>query len=130
MDMRQFCPTYLKPDELRKSGGQQREVIADIRPPEPNAKFPKPIAVFVSGKMLPLNRTSVGNLMAEFDTESDRWIGKHVLLIYRSNLIDGKETEWIDCEPANEDAPPAPPKEAPKPKPKLTTNDPSGQIPF
>ena len=66
--------------------------------------------------------------MAEFDTESDRWIGKPVLLIYRSNLIDGKETEWIDCEPINEDAPQ--PKEATKPKPKPTTSDPSDQIPF
>jgi hypothetical protein len=27
------------------------------------------------------------------------WVGKPVLLIYRSDLINNKETAWIDIEP-------------------------------
>jgi hypothetical protein len=76
MDMRQYGQVYLQPDELKDEGGPRQDIIAEIRPPDEKAKYPKPIAIFKSAKMVLLNKTSVSKLMVEFGISSDDWIGK------------------------------------------------------
>ena len=75
MDMRQWGQQFLKPEELLKHG-PLKEQIAVVKPPADDDKYPKPTLVFESGKMVKVNKQSVGALMAEFGTDSIEWIGR------------------------------------------------------
>jgi hypothetical protein len=104
MDMRQYGQTTLQPEDLQKTGGQHRGVIEEVRPPEPGAKFPKPILVLSDAKLVQLNKSSVGKLMAEFGYDSASWVGRSVLLTVQRDLINNKEAVWINAEPLIGDA--------------------------
>ena len=127
MDMRKYGQTYLQPADLLKTGGKRSGTIEEVRPPETGAKFPKPILVLADGKLVTLNKISVGNLMQEFGFDSADWAGRSVQLTRQSGLIDGKETEWIAVEAVEETEPKPKLKLKPQEAPKKSTSD---GIPF
>jgi hypothetical protein len=104
MDMRQYGQTYLQPVDLLKTKGKRQGTIEEIRPPESGAKYPKPILLLTDGKLVLLNKASVGNLMQEFGFDSADWVGRSVLLTYQSDTIDGKDAAWINVTPLTNDA--------------------------
>ena len=128
IDMRQWGQQFLKPDDVKDK--PRKEQIAVINPPAENAKYPKPTAVFESGKLVQLNKTSVGALMREFGTDSDDWIGRFVECRYMRDLIDGKETEWINVEPIDAITPGQRRKLDPEPKAGGGRSDMDDDIPF
>jgi hypothetical protein len=110
MDMREWGRVLLTPADLLKTSGRRQGIIEEIKPPQPNAKYPKPTLVLSDGKMVALNKPSVGALISEFGFDSTDWIGHTVLLTVQQGVIDGKDTGWINVEPIAGE---------PKSKPKL-----------
>jgi transposase len=90
MDMREYGRVFLQPEELRKTGGQRREEVAEILPPEADATC--------SARPAERRRLDAGT-----------WARKQRLARqtrpahYRSDLINRKETTWIDLTPLNEE---------------------------
>src|SRR5262249_28273874 len=100
---RQYGQIFLQPEDLQKNGGTYQGIIDEVRPPETNAKFPKPILVLSDGTLVRLNPSSVGKLMVEFGFDSADWIGRSVLFTVQQGLIDNKSTAWINAEPLTSD---------------------------
>ena len=87
MDMTQWSGGFLKIDDVRDK--PRKEQIVGVKPPNETDRFPKPIAIFKSGKMVGLNKVSVGALMAEFGAESEDWTNKNVEVRLETLDING-----------------------------------------
>ena len=64
---------FIKIDDVRAK--PHREQIAVVKEDD---RFGKPVLVFESGKMVSLNKTSVGAHMNEFGEDSESWLSQFV----------------------------------------------------
>jgi hypothetical protein len=100
MDMSQWSSnSFLKLDDVRDQPRQEQ--IVGIKPPGENDKYPKPTAIFQSGKMVGLNKISVGACMAEFGAESNDWLDKYVEVRLETLDFPNGPTEMIVVRPLN-----------------------------
>jgi hypothetical protein len=100
MDMTKWSSnSFLKPDDVRDQ--PRKEQIVGIKPPGENDKYPKPTAIFKSGKMVGLNKVSVGALMVEFGAESDDWFDKYVEVRLETLDFSNGPVELIVVRPLN-----------------------------
>jgi hypothetical protein len=104
MDMTKWSNnSFLKPDDVRDQ--PRKEQIVGVKPPNENDRFPKPNAIFKSGKMVGLNKISVGALMVEFGAESNDWLDKYVEVRLETLDLASGPVEMIVVRPLNSAAP-------------------------
>jgi hypothetical protein len=100
MDMTKWSNnSFLKTDDVRDQ--PRKEQIVGIKPPGENDKYPKPTAIFKSGKMVGLNKISVGALMVEFGAESDDWVDIYVEVRLETLDLSNGPVEMIVVRPLN-----------------------------
>jgi hypothetical protein len=131
VSLRKYGPgsKYIKLEELHDRP-PLREQIAVVKI-EDGQFGERVVLVFdQSGRMLSLNKTSVGNLMRDFGEEDDGWVGQFVEIY--AGEVDGPngKTDAVLVRAAADAPPAAEPVEPVQKKPPPSTKDMDDEIPF
>jgi hypothetical protein len=92
MDMRQYAPKYVRPDQVRDGPIQTR--IINIFESE---RYNRPVLELESGSQFTLNDGNTNTLIQACGSNSDDWIGMEV------ELSLGEYTDWREDPPAKKE---------------------------
>jgi hypothetical protein len=124
---------YIKLEELLDKP-PLREQIAVVKVED--GKFGERVVLVFdqSGRMLSLNKTSVGNLMRDFGEEDDGWVGQFVEIYAGEVETPSGKADAVLVRAADASPPAAKPagpvQRKPEPPPKSLSNDMDDEIPF
>jgi hypothetical protein len=92
MDMRQYAPKYIKPDQVR-DGPIQTRIIAVFE----SERYGRPVLELENGSQFTLNDGNTNTLILAWGGESDDWVGQEL------ELVLGTYKDWRENPPVEKE---------------------------